>query len=87
MTQGFFKYLKGRWLIILSCNYIIWIKKYLNYISKIQLFHFYHLDYTIGTGITPVHVIFILFKIKTTRGLYHRSGISPCPEVLNLFLN
>jgi hypothetical protein len=35
--------------------------------------HFSHPDFTVGTGITPVQPI-------TARGLYHRSGISPCPE-------
>ncbi len=34
---------------------------------------FFHLDYTIGIGITPIHA-------NMARGLYRRSGISPCPE-------
>ena len=33
---------------------------------------FFHLDYTIGFGISPNHA--------NACGLYHRSGFSPCPE-------
>ena len=36
---------------------------------------FSHPDFTVGTGITPVQLISPL-----ARGLYHRSGITPCPE-------
>lgn len=36
---------------------------------------FSHPDFTVGTGITPVQLMKTL-----ARGLYHRSGITPCPE-------
>ena len=35
---------------------------------------FFHPDFTVGTGITPVPAA------HAARGLYRRSGISPCPE-------
>ena len=35
---------------------------------------FFHPDYTVGTGITPVHAAL------AARGLYRRWGISPRPE-------
>ena len=34
---------------------------------------FFHPDYTVGFGISPNHAL-------RARGLYRRSGISPCPE-------
>lgn len=36
-------------------------------------FLFFHPDYTVGFGIAPNHA-------PCARGLYRRSGISPCPE-------
>ena len=36
---------------------------------------FFHPDYTVGTGISPVPA-----NVLLARGLYRRSGISPCPE-------
>jgi len=38
-------------------------------------FIFFHPDYTVGTGISPVPA-----NVLLARGLYRRSGISPCPE-------
>ena len=42
---------------------------------------------TVGTGITPVHerlrvptFLSIRYADRDARGLYRRSGISPCPE-------
>jgi len=40
-------------------------------------FIFFHPDFTVGPGITP--------DLHTARGLYRRSGISPCPEDLIYF--
>lgn len=45
---------------------------YCGFITK-DIF-FFHPDYTVGTGIKPVQ------SLKRSRGLYRRSGISPCPE-------
>ena len=39
---------------------------------------FFHPDFTVGTGITPVPAA------HAARGLYRRSGISPCPEDNNV---
>lgn len=43
--------------------------------GKIQVATFYHPDYTVGTGITPAPA-----RLGHARGLYRRSGISPCPK-------
>ena len=41
-------------------------------LSLIHIF-FFHPDCTVGPGISPDHA-------QRARGLYRRSGISPCPE-------
>jgi hypothetical protein len=51
-------------------------------------FTFFYPDYTVGSGIPPDHAAFCgacfstekLSLPKEARGLYHRSGIAPCPE-------
>ena len=37
---------------------------------------FFHPDCTVGIGIAPIHAL----AQASARGLYRRSGISPCPE-------
>ena len=47
------------------------------------LFTFFYPDYTVGSGVTPDHARFPNKESdvpKQARGLYHRSGIAPCPE-------
>ncbi len=49
---------------------------------------FLYPDYTVGSGISPDHARLCgthfpkgkLLLPKEARGLYHRSGITPCPE-------
>ena len=44
---------------------------------------FFYPDYTVGSGVTPDHARFPNKESdvpKQARGLYHRSGIAPCPE-------
>jgi hypothetical protein len=51
---------------------------------------FSHPDFTVGFGITPnqpndYHVFYPLHVCQSGRGLYRRSGITPCPEEFFLF--
>lgn len=44
---------------------------------------FFYPDYTVGSGVAPDHARFPNKESdvpKQARGLYHRSGITPCPE-------
>ena len=43
-------------------------------------FLFFHPDYTVGFGIAPNHA-------PCARGLYRRSGITPCPEDIVILLS
>ena len=38
---------------------------------------FFHPDFTVGIGVAPI-------QRRSARGLYRRSGISPCPEDIRL---
>ena len=42
------------------------------------LLPFFHPDYTVGPVVSPGHGLNV-----RPRGLYRRSGISPCPEELS----
>jgi hypothetical protein len=43
-------------------------------------FIFFHPDYTVGTGISPVQSV----PKTQSRGLYRRSGVTPRPENTSL---
>ncbi len=54
-----------------------------------RTFHFFfHPDCTVGIGIAPIQPLSPVRnhcgQTKLARGLYHRSGISPCPEEIKL---
>lgn len=74
------------WYVLEIKNRFIMNRGYypINCISK-TCFFFSHPDFTVGFGITPnqpndYHVAYYLHVCHSGRGLYRRSGITPCPE-------
>ncbi len=71
--MGFSKYKKSPIFIILK-----WIHKNRAFEIAIQRNPiFFHPDFTVGTGITPVQPAMNHCEVVD---FHHRSGISPCPE-------
>lgn len=48
-------------------------KRFLQTLQEIKK-DFFHPDYTVAIGVAPIHAV--------ARGVYHRLGITPDPEVL-----